>query len=127
MSLVVYDTATGRAKRLHDGTARSLQKARDRLSDGEACIEGDFKSITGKRVQDGALVDIEPTADDAMRALRSTRDKLLRAHVDAMNPVWWDAMPPAQRDAWRDYRQALLDLPAVTTDPFNPAWPERPA
>lgn len=24
------------------------------------------------------------------------------------------------------YRQALRDLPQVTTDPFNPPWPELP-
>jgi len=27
---------------------------------------------------------------------------------------------------WLDYRQALRDLPANTTDPFNPVWPQEP-
>ena len=27
---------------------------------------------------------------------------------------------------WMDYRQALRDLPANTTDPANPVWPIKP-
>jgi len=27
---------------------------------------------------------------------------------------------------WMDYRQALRDLPANTTDPANPDWPVKP-
>jgi len=27
---------------------------------------------------------------------------------------------------WMDYRQALRDLPANTTDPANPVWPVKP-
>jgi len=30
------------------------------------------------------------------------------------------------KQAWLDYRQALRDLPANTTDPENPVWPEMP-
>ena len=30
------------------------------------------------------------------------------------------------KQAWLDYRQALRDLPANTTDPENPVWPEAP-
>jgi len=30
-------------------------------------------------------------------------------------------------DQWLAYRQALRDLPAVTSDPFNPTWPEAPS
>lgn len=30
------------------------------------------------------------------------------------------------RQAWLDYRQALRDLPAITTDPSNPVWPQAP-
>jgi hypothetical protein len=30
------------------------------------------------------------------------------------------------KQAWLDYRQALRDLPANTTDPTNPVWPEAP-
>lgn len=33
---------------------------------------------------------------------------------------------PEAKQAWLDYRQALRDLPANTTDPENPVWPEAP-
>jgi len=32
----------------------------------------------------------------------------------------------AKKQEWATYRQALRDLPANTTDPANPAWPEPP-
>lgn len=34
---------------------------------------------------------------------------------------------PTSTAAWKTYRQALRDLPANTTDPFNPVWPTPPA
>lgn len=41
----------------------------------------------------------------------------------------WTQMPDVtgiDKQAWADYRQALRDLPANTTDPENPVWPEPP-
>lgn len=32
-----------------------------------------------------------------------------------------------QREEWASYRQALRDLPDVTSDPFNPSWPVAPS
>ena len=32
----------------------------------------------------------------------------------------------AKKQEWATYRQDLRDLPANTTDPANPAWPEPP-
>lgn len=34
---------------------------------------------------------------------------------------------PTLTTAWKVYRQALRDLPANTTDPFEPVWPTPPA
>ena len=41
----------------------------------------------------------------------------------------WTQVPdaPVDRLAWAEYRQALRDLPANTTDPRNPNWPALPA
>jgi hypothetical protein len=41
----------------------------------------------------------------------------------------WTQLADAPVDAaeWAAYRQELRDLPANTTDPFNPAWPDMPA
>jgi hypothetical protein len=41
----------------------------------------------------------------------------------------WTQLADAPVDdlVWATYRQELRDLPANTTDPFNPAWPDTPA
>ena len=58
----------------------------------------------------------------AWSMLRSTRDKLL---ADCDWTVLSDT--PTSTAAWKTYRQELRDLPANTTDPFNPVWPTPPA
>lgn len=68
--------------------------------------------------------------DRAWAELRAERDRLLaetdwvmsRA-VDASNDGLGIQLP----QVWVDYRQALRDLPANTTDPANPVWPTKPA
>ena len=37
------------------------------------------------------------------------------------------AIDDASYQQWLAYRKALRDLPAVTEDPANPVWPEKPA
>ena len=37
------------------------------------------------------------------------------------------AIDDASYQQWLTYRKALRDLPAVTEDPTNPVWPEKPA
>jgi len=68
---------------------------------------------------DAKLAEI--AADVPWRELRSERNGRLAAsdwtQVD-------DA--PVDKAAWATYRQALRDLPANTTDPLNPVWPELP-
>lgn len=34
---------------------------------------------------------------------------------------------PTSTAAWKVYRQQLRDLPANTSDPYNPEWPVPPA
>ena len=51
-------------------------------------------------------------------ALREKRDQLLaKTDYAALRDT-------ALTDAMRNYRQALRDLPANTSDPVNPTWPE---
>ena len=59
--------------------------------------------------------------ENAWKLLRSTRDGLLAASD-------WTVLTdtPTPTAAWKTYRQALRDLPANTTDPFNPVWPTPP-
>jgi hypothetical protein len=53
--------------------------------------------------------------------LRLRRDALLTASDSRVGP---DA--PGDVDTWRTYRQALRDLPQVTTDPRQAVWPDPP-
>ncbi|MGE4526833.1 MAG: tail fiber assembly protein [Rhodospirillaceae bacterium] len=56
----------------------------------------------------------------------------LRAERDArLITCDWTQLPDSPltaeaRNAWATYRQALRDLPALTTDPASPIWPEAP-
>lgn len=59
--------------------------------------------------------------------LRAERDRRLAA-------CDWRVMPDAPdyglvyyRDLWVQYRQALRDLPANTSDPREAVWPEEPS
>jgi len=59
--------------------------------------------------------------DRAWFALRAKRDKLL-AETD-----WMANGDVTMSDAWKSWRQSLRDLPANTSDPANPTWPEKPS
>ena len=52
--------------------------------------------------------------------IRTTRNTLL-AETD-----WMDNQDVTITDEWKTYRQALRDLPANTSDPANPTYPEKP-
>lgn len=61
---------------------------------------------------------------EQMRQLREERNLMLISSD-------WTQMPDAPlsdaaRAAWREYRQALRDLPETATDVTNPAWPMPP-
>ncbi|MBM2885663.1 phage tail assembly chaperone [Chromobacterium phragmitis] len=61
----------------------------------------------------------------ALIALRAERDQRLRA-CDWTQVQ--DAVLSADlKAAWAKYRQALRDLPDISTDPVQPVWPQQPA
>ena len=57
-----------------------------------------------------------------MQLIREKRNRLL-AETDWM--VLSDTTEIS--DDWKNYRQALRDLPANTSDPTNPTWPTKPS
>jgi hypothetical protein len=61
---------------------------------------------------------------EQMAALRRQRDQLLSDcdWVITMHKELGTNIPAA----WKNYRQALRDLPANTEDPANPVWPTKP-
>jgi hypothetical protein len=76
-----------------------------------------------------ALTDAEYDAlvhERAIKEKRQERDELLRKVVDAMNPMRWEALSAAEQQAYRDYRQALLDVPQQEGFPHNIVWPTEP-
>ena len=62
-------------------------------------------------------------ADRAMAALRQERNVKLAASD------WTQGrdITLSNDDAWKSYRTALRNLPANTSDPANPTWPEEPS
>lgn len=81
----------------------------------------------------GETIEIDVTDDEiaqgqqeatatAWEILRRERNVLLVASD------WTQiADAPVDKYTWAEYRQALRDLPANTTDPFDPVWPTPPA
>ncbi|MBJ2154091.1 hypothetical protein JC607_25000 [Paracoccus sp. IB05] len=77
----------------------------------------------------GEFVGSDPAqyvSPDPWGHLRDERDRLLR--VSDLNPRNLADLPQteAARDAWLAYRQALRDLPDVTSDPLAAVWPDHP-
>lgn len=71
------------------------------------------------------LLDMESIETDRLtREARAKRDNLLKETVDSVNPMRWELLTDAQKDAWRAYRQALLDIPQQDGFPWNIEWPE---
>jgi hypothetical protein len=60
-----------------------------------------------------------------MHSLRTKRDRLIK-ESDVYSLPDFPHPTPETKQAWLDYRQSLRDLPANTTDPENPVWPEAP-
>jgi len=84
-------------------------------------------------LETGEIIEVEMTAeeiaehnkifsDQQWTYIRSQRNELLAASD-------WTVLSdtPTSTAAWKAYRQALRDLPANTTDPFNVIWPTPPA
>ncbi|HEY7621694.1 MAG TPA: tail fiber assembly protein [Solirubrobacteraceae bacterium] len=57
--------------------------------------------------------------------LRAERDRRL-ALCDWTQVALDAPLSDEQRAAWASYRQELRDLPAATSDPREPQWPEPP-
>lgn len=57
-------------------------------------------------------------------SLRSKRNELLK-ECDWITLKSYSRNEPVPEE-WKTYMQALRDLPANTTDPENPVWPEAP-
>jgi len=75
---------------------------------------------------------VAPTTEEleaeAAQAIRAERDYRLQTEVDpiAGNALRWDALTSADREAWANYREALLNLTDQAGFPVNVTWPTKP-
>lgn len=83
-------------------------------------------------MQPHAAPYVPPTQEelDVMAAadVRTERADRLTTEVDpiAGNALRWAGLSDEQRQAWADYRQALLDVPQQSGFPHNVTWPSKP-
>lgn len=68
----------------------------------------------------------DPTIEELVERARAKRDTLLKEVVDAVNPMRWEALTETEKQAWRIYRQALLDVPQQEGFPTSITWPIQP-
>jgi hypothetical protein len=72
----------------------------------------------------------EQKKEDLAELFRSARYSRLR-ECDKISPMRWDAMSEEKKQAWREYRQELLDLPNRPGFPWDGPdyyleWPIKP-
>ena len=84
------------------------------------------KQITTREDGYPIAMAYEITSEMLEKQARSRRDALLKETVDSLNPMRWEALTELQKDDWRIYRQALLDVPQQEGFPVNVVWPIHP-
>jgi hypothetical protein len=123
----IYNIETGEVVQTGSAPESQMGAMGSTALDGQGFIAKEINPKTHRVSANGRIikkrskdVDAQEVAT-AARKLRSMRAALL-AQSD------WTQMPDAPVDqvAWREYRQALRDLPANTPDPHNIDWPEAP-
>lgn len=90
--------------------------------DADLSIPGVEKVLTAEEYAD----EQRKENDTKAMQVRQHREYLLRTQVDAINPMRWETLTAQQQDAWKTYRQALLDIPQQTGFPWNVVWPTQP-
>jgi hypothetical protein len=93
---------------------------------------GDALLIDGVWTQNYIVSELDPEAAAAKAeaqwaSVRADRNARLSASDWTEGLTAPDRLGQEVYEAWQVYRQELRDLPANTTDPFNPVWPEMPA
>lgn len=100
-------------------------------ADADTTIKND-ELLSAMTVNGDVAAYVPPTQEelDALTAqdVRAERNYKLATEVDVIagNALRWAALTDAQRQAWADYRQALLDVPQQAGFPNNVAWPTKP-
>jgi hypothetical protein len=95
------------------------------LLNGEI-IEPDQEFLDGFAASQAEFAAQEP--ERLAAAIRRERDIKLREEVDPIvtNPLRWADLTTEQQDAWKAYRQALLDVTEQAGFPEEVTWPTKP-
>ena len=64
-----------------------------------------------------------PDTEMAAIEVQGRRRALLADGPDRISPIWWSAMSDSEKQAWTDYRQALLDITNQPNYPLDVIWP----
>ncbi len=96
------------------------------LAQGEGVIEGWVDGARARII--AGRIEQKPEAEIAAEesALACAELRMARNARLAGSDWTQGADAPVDRAAWAAYRQRLRDLPAATSDPSDPAWPEPP-
>lgn len=75
------------------------------------------------------IVRVEPTSEEEQEILKTNKWDYVRSERDSKlkNTDWRATTDRTLSDAWRDYRQALRQIPQTQTDPYNITWPTEPS
>jgi len=128
-NFIIYDNA-GKILKAEESHGPMPDDIVDNVSTFILECEFDIHRLDKFIVEDGSLR--EKTQDEInaesrpllILQFRETRNALLAASDWTQTPD--SPLSETQQQSWRDYRQALRDLPANTTDPANPTWPTKP-
>ena len=101
--------------------------------EAEARMEAILADPDRERGVYGIKLPITPEAqamidDFESNKVREERDARLTTEVDPIvtNPLRWGALTEDTQQAWKDYRQALLNVPSQAGFPHDITWPEKP-
>lgn len=128
-TMAIYDANTRRVLTLSRGDPRSLSATRAALPEGRAAIMVPNSTPMGRYLvsEDGQRLEAAPPDRAlALKKLRMERNRRLEAEADPVlaNTLRLARLSPAEKRAWKDYRQGLLDI--TKGDPFAPEWPKKP-
>lgn len=70
--------------------------------------------------------EISNNLNSLTASVRAQRDQILKDVVDSINPLRWESFSEQKKQEWRDYRQALLNVPQQQEFPLNVVWPTQP-
>lgn len=66
------------------------------------------------------------TDQEKAAIVRRQRQTVFQRTVDKINPLMWQSFTQEQKNAWSQYRQALLDITNQEGFPDNVVWPQVP-